>query len=253
MLRTPVPHLPRGFRGLFDVDNRLRRRAIWPLLASLPSTARFVLDAGCGDGAWALDLAVAHPDWRLVGLDWNAASIERATAAARSRGLGNVTFDCGDFLTYRPAAPCDVVLSIASAHYLVEAGSGDVLFRQFASWLAPTGCLVLYGPRRRDEVPRLSRLPDPFVLRDVFSADQLSCLCEAVGLDVERLLAVTGRAGTIAKQVRRLAGESVVRRVVALPVQVALEQVDQLVSNTDVSAASAGLLLVARSRRTGQL
>jgi SAM-dependent methyltransferase len=253
-LRSPylaVPHLPRGVRGLFDIDTRQRVRVIWPLLARVPDdSGTRVLDAGCGPGEWSLEMAAAKRCWDVVGIDCQPAAIDTAVRAAAIRGLDNVTFECADFLTYRPRAPFDLVLSVGSAHYLAERGEGTALFRQFANWLRPDGLLILYGPRRGPEVPRVSSLPEPFVLRDVFSAEELRGLCRDAGLAVERLVPATGPAGTLAKQIRRLVGSSHAGRALAMPVQYVLDVVDRLETGEDLSTHSAALLLTARRMRS---
>jgi trans-aconitate methyltransferase len=231
--------------GTADIDARQKWRAVWPTIGRLPRTGLRILDAGCGDGAWTLELARRRPAWRLIGIDRDAAGIACARGMAERLSIQSARFITTDFLDYQPDAPFDAVLSVSSAHYLVDEGRGDALFGRFASWLAPGGRLILYGPRRREEVPAFGGLPAPFDMRDVFAPDDLSHFCAGAGLHVESLSAVVHRMGTLAKQIRRLAGSSVPARALAYPLELALVGLDGI-GSTAVGTPSSALLLVAR-------
>src|SRR5690349_6437797 len=56
-----------------------------------------VLDAGCGVGDTALDLAARG--YTVVGIDVAATAIDAATRAAQERGLSTATFVQGDIVT----------------------------------------------------------------------------------------------------------------------------------------------------------
>jgi hypothetical protein len=136
-------------------------------------------------------------------LDKNGEAIRLAALSKERLGLANVSFVCDDFLRYEPDRAYDVVLSVASAHYLVDEGRGTELFHAFHSWLRPGGKLLLLGPRCRDEVPAVSWLPSPMSKRrDVFSEQQLRSLCQEVGLIVEDLRPAVFAPGTLATQLR---------------------------------------------------
>lgn len=166
----------------------------------MPDSLR-LLDAGCGNGSWALELAVRKPAWQVTGLDKNPEAVRLATLAKEGLGLANVSFVCDDFLRYQPDGAYDVVLSVASAHYLVDEGRGTELFRAFRSWLRPGGKLLLLGPRCRDEVPAVSWLPMPMSKgRDVFSEQQLQSLCQETELCIQKLQPVVFTLGTLATQ-----------------------------------------------------
>jgi ubiquinone/menaquinone biosynthesis C-methylase UbiE len=55
-----------------------------------------ILDIGCGPGGWALEVAFAHPDIEVVGIDVSRVMIGYANAQARVRGLKNVSFHVMD-------------------------------------------------------------------------------------------------------------------------------------------------------------
>jgi len=190
--------------GIPDINTRQKWTALWPFLRELSGSIR-LLDAGCGNGTWALELAARKPSWQITGLDRNPEAIGQANLAKKRLGLANVSFIGGDFLMYQSDDAYDVVLSVASAHYLADEGKGIELFHAFHSWLRPGGKLLLLGPRCRDEVPAVRWLPAPMsTRRDVFSERQLLSLCEDAGLFVEKLQPLIFTPGTIAKQLNSL-------------------------------------------------
>ena len=100
-------------------------------------------------------------------------------------------------------------------------------------------------------------LPAPFDMRDVFTPADLSRFCAGAGLDIETLTAAVYRMGTLAKQIRRLAGSSVPARALAYPIELALVGLDGIgngigsATGSDNGSRSAvplssALLLVAR-------
>lgn len=90
--------------------NRLLRRA------DRRPAAR-ILDLGCGEGAWALQ-ALAHcPDGNADGIDLNPYALERAAAAATSRGLDErLVLHERDARTYVPDGDYDLVFCVGAAH-----------------------------------------------------------------------------------------------------------------------------------------
>lgn len=55
-----------------------------------------VLDIACGPGMWALEVARAHPEMNVLGVDINKPMIEYAQAHAEVRGLENALFQVMD-------------------------------------------------------------------------------------------------------------------------------------------------------------
>jgi ubiquinone/menaquinone biosynthesis C-methylase UbiE len=51
-----------------------------------------ILDIACGPGGWVLDVAFAHRDKRVVGVDISSSMLSYARAHAEVQGLQNVTF-----------------------------------------------------------------------------------------------------------------------------------------------------------------
>jgi SAM-dependent methyltransferase len=234
------------------VHTRLKWRALWPLLRRFPTSGLRLLDAGCGDGSWSLELASRRPEWQIVGVDRSAHSIESACRSRDALDLANVDFVVEDFLRFQPGEKFDLVLSLASAHYLVEAGQGETLFRAFASWLSPDGRLLLFGPRRAAEVPALRFLPPPFELRELYSGDELRRLCETSGLRVVSLAPAVGRLGTVAKQLNRAAVAARPLAWFSYPLQLCLARLDANAPAASIAHASSTWVLVAEGDRAGR-
>lgn len=186
--------------GMPDIHTRQKWIALNTYISGLPDYIRF-LDAGCGRGAWSLELAARHPSWTIVGIDKDGEAIRLAEQHRQALGIQNITFMEADFLDFHPGELFHIVLSVASAHYLVEQGQGHALFDQFRAWLQPGGRLVLLGPRAWREVPLMKWLPQPTMnLRDLYTHTQLKELCEQSQLVVEELIPVVFLFGVLAKQ-----------------------------------------------------
>ncbi len=189
--------------GIADIHTRQKWSAVYPHLSKLHGPVR-LLDAGCWNGAWALELAVRHPTWMIVGIDKDGESIEQAEHSRQILGLQNVSFLQADFLNFHPIEPFDVVLSVASAHYLVEMGKGDLLFTQFYHWLKTDGALFLLLPRCQQEFPSTIPYLPPVPKHSVFSAAKIEVLCQENSLQIKSLEPHVGRYGIIAKQLAQI-------------------------------------------------
>lgn len=234
--------------GLPYIHARQDWSVVWPTLAAMPREGVRLLDAGCGRGRWALELAARRPGWQIVGLDRDAGALRIAESARRKLGLQNLSFVQADFADFRAPPAFDVVLSVCSAHYLAAAGGGNALFQCFAAALKPHGRLVLYAPRAAGEAPWLPFLPRP-VWHDVFTAAQLRALCTANGFRVNRLEGELGRAGTVVKQIDILAAGRWRRLALAAGlygVEYALAAWDRRRRNRPGSATLMWLLLAQR-------
>jgi SAM-dependent methyltransferase len=204
--------------GIPDIHARQKWAAIWPELAALPQSGLRVVDAGCGAGGWALELAARRPGWSVVGVDRDGDAIARAERSRAQLSLPNVHFVVGDFREVAVAPACDVILSVASAHYLAAAGEGRRLFRIFAEWLKPGGLLLMLAPRAEARNPFVQSLPHP-PWHDVFSSAELEDLCRSAGFDVEALCGRIGRPGILAKQLAWGSGRYPGVRAIAYPVE----------------------------------
>lgn len=249
-LEPPPRRWLRRIWGVADIHDRQKWSAVWPRLATLPPRGVRLLDAGCGAGAWALELARARPGWTIVGIDLDEAAIRAAEADRRKLALENVTFAAADFITYHADAPFDVVLSVSSAHYLAERGSGAELFRRFREWLASGGQLILLGPRSIGEcwfAPGLYRPGGP----RVFSAADLATLCKVAELEIIALDGCIGPLGTLAKQLTwELQRRSLWLCRSIYPALWTLSTVDRLMPHRDARRTMMWLLSARASRES---
>jgi SAM-dependent methyltransferase len=80
-----------------------------------------LLDCGCGPGSITVDLADLVAPGEVVGIDIAAVQVERATALAAERGVGNVRFQVGSVYELPfPDAYFDVVFSCYMVEHLRE-------------------------------------------------------------------------------------------------------------------------------------
>ncbi|MFM9032975.1 MAG: SAM-dependent methyltransferase [Mycobacterium sp.] len=99
-----------------------------------------VLDLGCGEGGDAIWLA--ERGWTVVGVDVSATALDRARAAAESRGVADrIDFQQQDLTAGFPAGSFDLV-SAQFLHSTVEMDRADIL-RRAAAAVAPGGALLI--------------------------------------------------------------------------------------------------------------
>ncbi len=81
-------------------QDRLITTLLGGLLPERPDFAHIqsVLDIACGPGGWAQEVAFAHPEIEVVGIDISRTMIEYARAMSQVQGLSNVTFRVMDVL-----------------------------------------------------------------------------------------------------------------------------------------------------------
>jgi SAM-dependent methyltransferase len=118
-------------------ERTFRPRLLAAVGAELPEGGR-VLDVGCGTGTFALALAAARPDARVVGVDGDP---EALTIARRKAGAGGVEWRAGlaDDLPEADAGADAVVLSLL-LHHLTRAAKTRAL-REARRVLKPGGRL----------------------------------------------------------------------------------------------------------------
>ncbi|MBB4911421.1 class I SAM-dependent methyltransferase [Actinophytocola algeriensis] len=99
------------------------------------------LDAGCGHGAETLWLA--ERGWHVTAVDFSAAALTHASAAAEAAGLADrVDWVEGDLGVWAPEQNhYDLVVCL----YVHVAGSVTEMVRRMASGVAPGGTLLLAG------------------------------------------------------------------------------------------------------------
>ncbi|MBE3560877.1 MAG: class I SAM-dependent methyltransferase [Ktedonobacteraceae bacterium] len=78
---------------LIDQDLMITKHmgGLFPTTLDL-SSVHDILDIACGPGGWALEVAFAHPDKRVTGIDISARMLNYARMRANVQALKNVTF-----------------------------------------------------------------------------------------------------------------------------------------------------------------
>ena len=84
-----------------------------------------VLDAGCGDGATTLALAVAFPQLAFTGIDSSAAMIGSARSATADDLRSRVTFEVGDILDLDAVCPVEMFDAALTVRCLINLGTLD--------------------------------------------------------------------------------------------------------------------------------
>jgi ubiquinone/menaquinone biosynthesis C-methylase UbiE len=149
-----------------------------------------VLDVACGGGlvVCAFAQAVRH----ATGIDVTLAMLDRARVLAKSKGLGNVSWDQGDVesLPY-PDATFTIVASRFTFHHFLDPLA---VLREMQRVCAPGGRVVVAdveaasNPVKAAEFNRMEKLRDPSHVRAMPIAE-LRGLFEAIGLREPRTIA----------------------------------------------------------------
>ncbi len=130
-----------------------RSRPAADLLARIPNEKpASVVDLGCGPGNSTALLAACWPGAQILGVD---SSVEMIEAASRSNV--NAEFVVGDFESWEPPTPPDVIYANAAFQWSPDPVA---LARRFFAHLAPGGVLAFQVPQNFDQ-------PSHVVMREV--------------------------------------------------------------------------------------
>lgn len=106
-----------------------------------PFTVERILDVACGPAGWVLDVAHAHRDIEVVGLDRSAEMIEYARTLTGCQNLDNALFTIDDML-YMSAID-DNMFQYVHARFVADAVPAlPVLLKELARVCAPGGTLL---------------------------------------------------------------------------------------------------------------
>lgn len=120
-----------------------RLRPALDLLAQVPlDSARHVVDLGCGAGNVTAILKQRFAAADVLGVDGSDDMLAKARAAAPG-----CRFEVGDFNSWAPATPPDLIFSNAALHWVTD---HDILFPRLLSLLAPNGVLAIQMPAMHD-------------------------------------------------------------------------------------------------------
>ena len=142
---VPWARMVRLQRWQSDLGRRVYHASLDAVLARVPGlvdrlrTGADVLDAGCGYGHVALQIADAYPASRISGYDTAPASVEAARAEAKRLGLANARFSAQD-VTALDRDSFDVAIAFDVIHDLARPYEA---LRALHAALRPGGVLVL--------------------------------------------------------------------------------------------------------------
>lgn len=168
-------------------------RALWPdpdatIRALHIASPMTVVDVGCGDGYFTAAIARTAHRGRVIGVDLDAALLEKARAACT--GLANCECRAGDAMDLRnvlgPGAPVDHVLIANTFHGVREKGA---FAHEVAAVLKPGGlfAIVNWAALGRDQTRVLGQPRGPRTeLR--MSPEQTRAVVEPAGFEQEAIV-----------------------------------------------------------------
>ena len=131
-------HAATVFRGMY-------RRVAADVAAAAPPEGT-ILDAGCGSGRLALEIARRRPDLRVYGVDLEPGMVEVATRNASQANLADrLAFTVADLADLPlPDDSMDLIVSTASLHHWTDVGA---VVASLGRLLRPDGRLWIYDLR----------------------------------------------------------------------------------------------------------
>lgn len=184
-----------------------------------------LLDAGCGEGLFAAQVAARFPRWRVVGADLREDDL--ALAQALADGLPNVRFARLD-LTEDLGRHCyDAVVALEC---LEEIEEDDAAIACMARALRPGGLFVAHVPARDWEpVLRSSEWTWRNEVRHGYSASELGQKLRRAGLELTRIAPTSRGTVRLAAEVRdRIKRSSLKLRMLAYPWMLAAVRLERL-------------------------
>ena len=102
-----------------------------------------IVDAACGPGGWAREVALAYPQIEVVGFDVSHTMIEYALAFAHAQGLNNLTFQVMDI--QKPLDFPDNSFDLVNARFInfLPASAWSKLLQEFQRITRPGGTIRL--------------------------------------------------------------------------------------------------------------
>lgn len=222
-------HIPGRLR-IWHVIKELRRLRLW---RNLPLK---VLDAGGGEGSFAYFVARRFPRWSVAVADNEPSTLDRGRRIKSALGLHNLEVRELDILRMDDASAYDIVVC---SDVLEHVDDDQRAVHNLARALKPGGFLILTSP----SLPQPKHLPlvawrerrIGFSLahyghvRQGYSAEDLSRLLRAAGVEVNRIRWTFGRFGTLMFDLFFLTGDSRPNAAVyaaLLPLYLALSALD---------------------------
>ena len=119
---------------------RIRLRRVLP---ATDGSYQRILDAGCGNGVFTMELAKRHPNAEVLGVELETTLVARDNEVARRAGLANCRFEERDVVQLGYDGEFDMVLSVDNLEHVEDdVGAMRALYRA----LRPGGRLVVHVP-----------------------------------------------------------------------------------------------------------
>ena len=159
-----------------------------------------VLDAGCEDALFTVDVARRRPGWRIVGLDLSEDAVAMGLEEQRRAGVTNLLLACADATRPLTAVPVDVVVALEC---LAEIPDDRAAAARFAEALRPGGLLVAHVPVA-DWRPALARSARTWrrEVRHGYTPEGLTELLTSSGFTDVRLSPTMRSTVMVAQEVR---------------------------------------------------
>ena len=119
---------------------RIRLRRVLP---ATRGSFRDILDAGCGQGVFSFELAKAHPEAQVLGIDMDPVLVARANAIAQRAGLTNCHFEVDDVTKLDHDSAFNLVVSVDNLEHVYDDVSA---LRGLMRALRPGGRAVVHVP-----------------------------------------------------------------------------------------------------------
>jgi SAM-dependent methyltransferase len=177
---------------------RIRLRRVLPATDGSFGT---ILDAGCGNGVFSLELAKRHPEAQVIGVELEPELVARANEIARRAGLTNLRFQQGDVTKLDFDEEFDLVVSVDNLEHVeddVTAMTG--LLRA----LRPGGRLVNHVPgyeRRWFVIGRRVNFDVPGHVRPGYRSEELVAKLRDAGFEVDEYHSTYGIVETFTNNI----------------------------------------------------
>jgi SAM-dependent methyltransferase len=179
--RSPFERMYARLLGAPANGLRIRLRRVLP---ATDGGHRTILDAGCGPGVFAFELAKRHPQAQVLGVELDPDLVERANEIAQRAGMTNCRFEKGDVTQLDFDAEFDLVVSVDNLEHVEhDVAALQTLLRA----LRPGGTIVVHVPayeRRWLLFGRRVNFDVPGHVRPGYHARELGEKMRLAGFDV---------------------------------------------------------------------
>ncbi|MDB5437675.1 MAG: class SAM-dependent methyltransferase [Caulobacteraceae bacterium] len=126
-----------------------------------------ILELGCGWGSLSLWMAEHYPRAEIVSVSNSSTQRPHIEAAAKARGLSNLSVITADANTFQPTGRFDRVVSVEMFEHMAN---WQALLERAMGWLRPDGRLFLHVFSHRDAAYRFNEAdPDDWIAQYFFT------------------------------------------------------------------------------------